>query len=393
MADLFNEIHLTRSRLKNNFSIDPVLIEGKIPEKLPIIEVKQFNFNLPEDLKEYLAYGSSKTETTISQYLINLIKADMKINGIDLTTFNWMEAQGPELEYAINSIVRNPTSKHEFFVSDTLNHKIYKEFFERLKERTDSVKQIVNTETYQCVICHPVFQKILETFFFNSKMKIVTSSNPSLLSNVIFVLNKNNSATSWKGGFLVYSLKKTDHLKKKMPDEYGEYFYNQKLINDYMISDDFVGYISKSGKYKIIEKTLTNGIKVFTVEIADPKKGFLNKNIHYFTFESALAVINDYKRTDALRERFSHVLDGSLKDLFDRCINYESTYNGNFAPMKVKMRRNMSRVDPKYIIELDEFTDMQKSNMDMLNQIESLFDFDKVQATTGVMDEVVHVID
>lgn len=39
---------------------------------------KIFNFNLPNELKEYLKYKSTLKKTTISQYIIDLIVTDME---------------------------------------------------------------------------------------------------------------------------------------------------------------------------------------------------------------------------------------------------------------------------------------------------------------------------
>lgn len=39
---------------------------------------KIFNFNLPDELKEYLKYKSTLKKTTISQYIIDLIVTDME---------------------------------------------------------------------------------------------------------------------------------------------------------------------------------------------------------------------------------------------------------------------------------------------------------------------------
>ncbi len=49
-----------------------------------------FNFNLPDDLREYLKYKASLKRTTISQHIIDLIVSDMEIEKQKITkNINW----------------------------------------------------------------------------------------------------------------------------------------------------------------------------------------------------------------------------------------------------------------------------------------------------------------
>lgn len=49
-----------------------------------------FNFNLPDDLRDYLKYKAGLKRTTISQHIIDLIVSDMEIEKQKITqNINW----------------------------------------------------------------------------------------------------------------------------------------------------------------------------------------------------------------------------------------------------------------------------------------------------------------
>ena len=132
-----------------------------------------YNFNLPDDLRDYLKKESGNKDTTISNYIINLIEKDKKekINEVESSIKESNSIEGDIIKCIVNNI-------------------LMKNIFKPFDSLIEIEKEISNEISRQTKIESELNFRILDKYIvgnvlFNDKQGVKRSVDITIFSNIL----------------------------------------------------------------------------------------------------------------------------------------------------------------------------------------------------------------
>jgi hypothetical protein len=322
-------------------------------------ETKQFNFNLPEELKNYLGYMSSMEYSSISQYLIDLVNKDKQQKGLSISDIDYnsifFSSSSETTKYVVMSLLKSDKRIEMRAVEISDQSHAYRDLFSELlrHHRTNRLEFEVNDIK---IICHPVFKDHMK---LTSKPPY-TFECDELLSNIIVVYGSTP---------VVYAF-----VRGSSP------YYNAQALAAYSDSK-----MDKTlDKYRIIQKVLADGTSQFYTKVLVDKhmESVYNwQNLDRFdTIGAARFAIEQHHTASMKEKRFGPALRGDMASAFAFMLSYKSVVL--FEPIKPK-RKPKTPIRPEFCVEVTEFFSNASFYDEELAVIESLF-------APEVIEEIAH---
>ncbi len=325
-------------------------------------ETKQFNFNLPEDLKNYLNYRSSSENSSISQYLIDLINGDKKANPIDPTKINLKKLDAASLSNVVDIILSTPWL---IVCLNESSHDIFHEKHQRTKNKYsvvfDILKKVDFNPSTDTIICHPSFKDAIVGFIAPS-YSVITLDKEQLRSRVVIVSSKSVET---------HSFVREDATE----------FIDEQMLQEFTI----LSFDKKQPEFQIVEQTLNNGThRYYAKNTEEPDKKFVFRaDKKYFD------VLNEVIYEVKMHQRFGDMIKNeSLRDKVKKFDTYETSMippSVRNKAVETRVRHDNRPVSPEYIIPVMEFATSYP--LYEAEQVESLFDPGVQAETTYRMDD------